>query len=245
MSKSRILNYIYEKLQKERLHFSLIDPEKISNNIDTKMFEYIGTDLILVGGSFGYSQEDIDSVVKELKSNTSLPIVIFPGDLFSISKYADAILFISLLNSRNPYYIIEAQAKGSIIIKKYGIEPIPTGYIIVEPGETVGFIGDAKIIPRKKPEIAAMYALASQYMGMKLVYLEAGSGAEEPIPAEFVKFVRKFIEIPIIVGGGIKKEDHVKYLAKAGADIIVTGTIIERERDVERLKRLIKTFKNI
>ncbi len=248
MSKNRILNYIYERLEKGKLHFSLIDPEKITNLEDisklVKKLENFGTDIILVGGSIGYTQKEIDETILEIKRNVSIPVVIFPGDLFSVSKHADAILFLSLLNSRNPYYIIEAQAKGALMIKKYNLEAIPTGYIIVEPGKTVGFIGDAKLIPRDKPEIAAMYALASQYMGMKLVYLEAGSGAEEPIPGRFVKYVKNLIDIPIIVGGGIKNKKHVEDIIKSGADIIVTGTIIERDRNLNKLEEIIKTVKS-
>ncbi len=243
----KVINYINKKLEENKLHFSLIDPEKIAlhNNISklAKKLEEIETDLILVGGSAGYSQEDMDNLIKELKQEVSIPIVIFPGDLFSVSKYADAILFISLLNSRNTYYLIEAQAKGAIIIKKYGLEAIPVGYIIIEPGETVGFIGDAKAIPRHKPEIAAMYALAAEYLGMKFVYLEAGSGAKKPVPSTLVKYVKNFIDIPLIVGGGIKEKDHVKRLIEAGADIIVTGTLIEKDKDLTKLRDIVKVIK--
>ncbi len=142
--------------------------------------------------------EVLDGVVKAIKESSSLPTILFPGSHGGISKYADAIFFMSLLNSRNPpFFITGSQALGAFTVKRYGIEPIPMAYLVVEPGETVGWVGDAKPIPRHKPKIAAAYALAGQYLGMRLVYLEAGSGGEGAgSPPEMISLVRRVIDVP-------------------------------------------------
>ena len=131
----------------------------------------------------------------------------------------------------------------------YGLEPIPMAYLIIEPGETVGWVGDAKPIPRHKPKIAAAYALAGQYLGMRLVYLEAGSGAPSHVPNEMVKIVKSVLDVPLIVGGGIRSYEDAKEVAIAGADIIVTGTAIEKAGSLEeaekRLRSIIKGVKEV
>ncbi len=245
----KIYNYLLEEIEeKGAIHLSLIDPERVSlNDVDkiARAIEKGGSSAIMVGGSIGVMQCFLDEVVKEVKSSSSLPVILFPGDLSGISRHADAIFFMSLLNSRNPYYIIGAQALGAPLIKKLGIEAIPMGYIVVEPGGTVGYVGDARLVPRKKPEIALSYALAAQFMGMKLVYLEAGSGAEEPIPVSMVKVVSENVDIPVIAGGGIKAPEQARDLAEAGAKIIVTGTVLEKAKDVEEtVRRFVKAVES-
>ena len=174
-------------------------------------------------------------------------MILFPGSHGGISKYADAIFFMSLLNSRNPFFITGSQALGAFTVKRYGIEPIPMAYLVIEPGETVGWVGDAKPIPRHKPKIAAAYALAGQYLGMRFVYLEAGSGAREPVPPEMISLVRKVIDVPLIVGGGIRTGEQARKAVEAGADIIVTGTAVEKagslEKAREKLEELNKGIK--
>ncbi len=246
----KVESYIHEKLEKEKLHFVLLDPDDVSPEEASKiaqMCEEVGVDAVMVGGSTGAEGEVLDEVVKAIKESSSLPVILFPGSHGGITKYADAIFFMSLLNSRNPFFITGAQALGAFTVKRYGIEPIPMAYLIIEPGETVGWVGDAKPIPRHKPKIAAAYALAGQYLGMRLVYLEAGSGAPEHVPNEMIRVVKSVIDVPLIVGGGIRTYEDAKEVAQSGADIIVTGTAIEKAGSLEearkRLESLIKGVK--
>ncbi|RLF88705.1 geranylgeranylglyceryl/heptaprenylglyceryl phosphate synthase, partial [Thermococci archaeon] len=214
----RVERYIHEKLEENKLHFVLIDPDDTSPDEASKIAELcenVGVDAIMVGGSTGAEGNVLDNVVKAIKESSSLPVILFPGSHGGISKYADAIFFMSLLNSRNPFFITGAQALGAFTVKKFGLEPIPMAYIIVEPGETAGWVGDAKPIPRHKPKIAAAYALAGQYLGMRLVYLEAGSGAPKPVPPEMVRVVKSAIDVPLIVGGGIRNGNQARELVKA------------------------------
>jgi phosphoglycerol geranylgeranyltransferase len=232
----QVLDYILSLVAERKAHFTLIDPDRQSPERAGEVAELAlsaGSDAIMVGGSAGIDQRSLDETVKVIKRiSGEKPVILFPGDVSGVSKYADAIFFMSLLNSRNPYYITGAQAIGALAVKRSGIEPLPMGYIIVEPGGAVGWVGDARAIPRSKPMLAASYALAAQYMGMKLVYLEAGSGAEKHVPEEMVSAVKQAVEIPVIVGGGIRSGDDAFRVAKAGADIIVTGTAIESAGDV-------------
>lgn len=232
----KVLEYINEKLKNEKMHMTLIDPAKQEPEkaADIAYEAYMaGTDAIMIGGSTDLSIENVDRTVQEIKRRVDLPIILFPSGAHVISKYADAIYFMSLLNSRSAEYLIRQQVLGAPIVKKLGIEPIPMGYIIVEPGMTVGRVGQADLIRRDRPEDAAAYALAAQYLGMRLVYLEAGSGAPEPVPPEMVHITKKWIDIPLIVGGGIRRGEDARRIAEAGADIIVTGTLVEEVVDVK------------
>ncbi|WP_297474982.1 geranylgeranylglyceryl/heptaprenylglyceryl phosphate synthase [Thermococcus sp.] len=237
--KGKVESYIQEGLENGKLHFVLLDPDDVDPETARKiaeMSEEIGVDAIMVGGSTGAEGEVLDNVVRAIKENSDLPVILFPGSHGGISRYADAIFFMSLLNSRNPFFITGAQALGAFQVKRYGVEPIPMAYLIIEPGETVGWVGDAKPIPRHKPKIAAAYALAGQYLGMRLVYLEAGSGAEKPVPREMISIVRKVIDVPLIVGGGIRTGEQAREIVKAGADIVVTGTAVEKAGSLERAR---------
>lgn len=169
-------------------------------------------------------------MVETVKNSCHLPTILFPNNESGISRHADAIFFMSLLNSSNPRYLIGAQAKGAPAVKAFGIEPIPLGYIVVGPSNTaVSTIGQVERVPYSKPEIAANYALAGQYLGMRFVYLEAGSGAKEPVDVEMIKRVSSTIDTPVIVGGGIRTASQAELIAKAGAAVIVTGTVLEKE----------------
>ena len=242
--KMNVEEYIKNRLRKEKLHFTLIDPDSETAK-DTKklsLLKEINTDAILIGGSTQVRGEELDDIIKFIKKITTAPIIIFPGGVGGISRYADAIFFMSLLNSRNPYFITKAQALGAFQVKSSGLETLPMGYLIVSPGETAGFIGEADLLPRNKPKIAAAYALAAQYMGMKFVYLEAGSGASEPVPLEMIKYVKKAVDIPVIVGGGIKEKEKAEEISRI-ADILVTGTIAEENFD--KLKEIVNAVKGI
>ena len=242
-----VFDYMTEKLTRERLHFALIDPEDADLDKIPQIasaIEKSGSDAVMVGGSSAAGGSVNDRTIQGIKKGTSLPVIIFPGGWSAVSPYADAIFFMSILNSRNPYFITKAQALGAKSVKMFGLEPIPMGYLIVEPGEAVGWIGEADVIPRRKPKIAAAYALAAQYLGMGLVYLEAGSGACEPVPDTMIRVVKKTVDIPVVVGGGIKTPEQAAQIVKAGADIVVTGTIIEKTEDIkETLSAIVRTVK--
>ena len=234
-------NYINETLKDHKLHFTLIDPDEQSPEEAATMAqaaEKANSDGILVGGSIT-DQDDLNLTVKAIKENTDLPVVLFPGNISGVSKFADAILFMSLLNSTNPYWITGAQALSAPSIKKMGIETIPMGYLIIEPGGTVGWVGDAKPIPRKKSDLALAYSMAAEFLGMRVIYLEAGSGADSHIPLDFIMKVKKLTNLILIVGGGIRTAQDAKEVSQAGADIVITGTVVEETEDAyEKIKEL-------
>ena len=233
---SRVENYINDELKKHRkLCFALLDSENIDDiGRVAKKVEMLGASAVLVGGSSAIDQLDLDKLVLSIKSTVSIPVILFPGNVTGVSPNADAILFTSLLNSEDPYFISGAQALGALLVKKYKIEPLPTGYIIIGENTTAWFIGRAKGIPFEKSNIAVMYSLAAQYLGMRFVYLEAGSGAEKNVSAEMISNVRKYFDGLLIVGGGIRNSTIAKELVDAGADILVIGTLLERDPDWER-----------
>ena len=234
----KVEKYLLDRIAREgAIHMVLIDPEVAKPEQAAKVAreaERQGTAAIMVGGSTVALVEQVDAVVKAIKEAVGIPVILFPNNVTGISKYADAIWFMSLLNSSDPYFIIGAQVLGAPAVKAYGIEPIPMGYVIIGSGVTAGFIGRATPLPRGKPELAAAFALAAQFLGMRFVYLEAGSGAEEPVSEEMVRAVREAVDIPIIVGGGIRTGEQARRLVEAGANIIVTGTVIESVSDAGR-----------
>jgi phosphoglycerol geranylgeranyltransferase len=205
-----------------------------------------GSHAIMVGGSTGLSNRLVDETVGAIKKQVNLPVILFPPGAQGISPRADAVFWMSMLNSRNRRYIIEEQRKGAMWVKRLGLEPIAMAYLVVEPGGKVGEVGEAELIRRDDPNTAIEYALAAQYFGMDLVYLEAGSGAADPVPVEMVQAVKSEIDIPLIVGGGIRDVDAARRLIEAGADIIVTGTLIERVVDVRStLSEFLDYFRSI
>ena len=236
-----IENYVNETLKEHKLHFTLIDPDEQTPQEAVeiaKQAKKARSDAILVGGSIT-DQEDLNITVKSIKEEVDLPVILFPGNISGVSKYADALLFMSLLNSTNPYWITGAQALSAPSIKKMGIETIPMGYLIIEPGGTVGWVGDSKPIPRKKSDLAVAYALAAEFLGMRVIYLEAGSGADSHIPVDFIMKVKKLTNLMVIVGGGIKTAQDALEVKEAGADIIITGTVVEETDDTyKKIKEL-------
>jgi phosphoglycerol geranylgeranyltransferase len=201
-----------------------------------------GVSLILVGGSTAVDQLELYSIVGAIKNSVKIPVILFPGNVTGVTSNADAILFSSLLNSDNPYFITEAQALGALSIKKYNLEALPMGYIVIGEGGTIGFIGRARGIPPTKPSLASMYALAAKFMGMRFVYLEAGSGVTSHTSSEIVASVRKVFDGVLMVGGGITKPDQAKEVAHAGADILVIGTLLEKEGFEPTLKDIISSI---
>jgi len=227
----RVEKCLLEKIKADgSIHITLVDPEKMTPPQAARVAEnskVSGTSAIMIGGSTFVSQAHLDGVVKAIRRTVKIPIILFPNNITGISRYADAIWFMSLLNSVDPYFLIGAQILGAPLVKKYGLEPISMGYIIVGEGGTAGIVGKAIPVPYNKPELAAAHALAGQYLGMHFIYLEGGSGAKNPVPPEMIRTVKHFIDIPLIVGGGIRTKEQALAAASAGADIIVTGNVIE------------------
>ncbi|MEM2098496.1 MAG: geranylgeranylglyceryl/heptaprenylglyceryl phosphate synthase [Candidatus Bathyarchaeia archaeon] len=223
--------YLLEKIKTQgSIHITLIDPEKVTPLQAAKIAETSkesGTSAIMVGGSTFVSQAHLDAVIQSIKRAVRIPIILFPNNISGISRYANAIWFMSLLNSVDPYFLMGAQVLGAPLVKKYRLEALSLGYIIVGEGGTAGIIGKAIPIPYTKPELAAAHALAAQYLGMHFVYLEGGSGTMQPVPSEMVRAVKSCIDIPLIVGGGIKTKEQALAAVSAGADVIVTGNLVE------------------
>ncbi len=244
----RVERYILNKIKEDgAIHITLIDPEKVSPKSASHVAEEAEaseTAAIMVGGSTIVSISSLDKTVQAIKKAVEIPVILFPNNITGISKHADAIWFMSLLNSLDPYFIMGAQVLGAPLIKKYGLEVIPLGYIVVGAGAAVGVIGRATPIPYKKSELAAAHALAAQYLGMRFIYLEAGSGAEQPVPKDMIRVVKSTIEVPLVVGGGIKTTEQVKGAVFAGADIIVTGTVTEESVVKDKVKELVKGIKS-
>ena len=193
-----------------------------------------GSHAIMVGGSTPEKQRILDKMVRAMKRATGLPVILFPGQATQVTAHADAIWFMMLLNSTDRRFIVGEQVAGAPTLRKMGIEPIPMGYIVVEPGGTVGQVGKADLIKRDDIDAAIAYALAAQFFGMRFVYLEAGSGARESVPPAMIRAVKQAVDIPVIVGGGLRTAEKAHEAIEAGADIIVTGTLVEGALDIEK-----------
>jgi len=242
----KIENYIQSEIKRYgTLCFPLIDSENSTGAASVaKKVEGMGASAVLVGGSSAIDQLELTEMVSSIKLQIKIPVILFPGNVTGVSPRADAILFSTLLNSEDPYFITEAQALGALSVKKYDIEPLPTGYLIIGEGTTAWFIGRARGIPFNKPRIAVMYSLAAQYLGMRFLYLEAGSGATQSVSPQMVSAVRKHYEGILIIGGGIRAPETAKEIAKAGADIVVISTMIEQDGSWEdKLSIIIKRIR--
>jgi len=246
MTRNKVELFLKSELKKKKaLLFVLIDSEVSKLETSKKLakdVEKIGASAILVGGSSATDQIEMAKVVKGIKQGIKIPIILFPGNITGVVPDADAILFSSLMNSENPYFITQAQALGAPNVLKFGLEPLPTAYLVIGEGSSAWFIGSARGIPFEKPKIAAAYALAAQFLGMRFVYLEAGSGAKSTVTPEMVKTVRKTFNGFLIVGGGIKDVKTTKELVKAGADALVIGTFLEKGGSIKKLTEIAKTI---
>ncbi|MCU0608377.1 MAG: geranylgeranylglyceryl/heptaprenylglyceryl phosphate synthase [Chitinispirillaceae bacterium] len=245
---------VYESIRKtvksgKRQYWILLDPDDFSlddaQRIAVEAEKKCGVDVILIGGSLLYTNK-FDSFVAAVKKKTSIPVILFPGDATQLSAQADALLYLSLVSGRNPVNLIGEHVKAAPIIRTLGIEPIPTAYLLVESGavSSVEFMSNTRPLPQAKPDIAAAHALAACYMGMKLVYLEAGSGALQPVPAAMIKKVKASVDIPVIVGGGIRTAKTAREILSAGADIIVTGNMLKEKTGLATMKAIAKTVKS-
>jgi putative glycerol-1-phosphate prenyltransferase len=221
------------KKENSKLLAILLDPEKLLlsdvKNLCKKINKSPATH-IFIGGST-YNGNHLDELIKEIKQYVDLPVFLFPGDCKQVSAEADAILFLSLLSGRNPDYLIEHQVKAVPILEKTNLEIISTGYLLIESGvETaVERVSETKPLDRKNIDYVSQTAKASEYLGNKLVYLEAGSGAKLTVPLEMISQVSKKLTIPLIVGGGIRSKKEIDNAFNAGADMVVIGTAFEND----------------
>jgi phosphoglycerol geranylgeranyltransferase len=246
MTGNKVELFLKSELKKKNaLLFVLIDSEVSKLESSRKLaqdVEKIGVSAILIGGSSATDQIEMAEVVKGIKKGIKIPIILFPGNITGIVPDADAILFSSLMNSENPYFITQAQALGAPSVLKFGLEPLPTAYLVIGDGTSAWFVGSARGIPFQKPKIAAAYALAAQFLGMRFVYLEAGSGAKSSVTPEMVNTVRKAFNGFLIVGGGIKDIKTATKLVKAGADALVIGTFLEKGGSIKKLAEIAKAI---
>ena len=229
---------IYQSLEKQkslgkRSFAVLIDPDKVNELILDELIALstaAKVDYFLVGGSLVISNQ-LDSVVQHIKKNCTIPVILFPGSSTHISKYADALLYLSLISGRNPELLIGQHVVSAPFIKQSGLEVMPTGYMLIDGGAptTVSYISNANPIPADKNEIAMCTAMAGEMLGMKLIYMDAGSGAKRSITESMIEKVSQNISVPLIIGGGITDPEKAYLNCKAGADLIVIGNAIEKD----------------
>ncbi len=210
-----------------------------------KVAEDAGASLILVGGSTVVEQSHLDRVTRDVKRNVTIPVILFPNNVTGITKYADAILFMSMMNSTNHYFMYGAQVLGARIVHRYRLEALPTGYVVIGGQSSASFVGYANPLPSSRPELASVYAMAAWYLGMRFLYLEAGSGSIEPLSPDAVRQARKFYPGVILAGGGIKTERDASALASSGADIVVVGNLMETPNFEEKIKTIAESLKKI
>lgn len=213
----------------------LVDPDKLSTVELINLVSRIKNspiNYILVGGSL-LSTDQMDEYIGLIKQNISIPVIIFPGSVHQISHKADGILFLSLISGRNPEFLIGSQVVAAPLLKKTKLEILSTGYVLVDSGvqTTASYISNTTPLPRNKPDIAVATALASEMIGHKLIYLDGGSGAKLEVPSEMIFAVRKNINIPLIIGGGINTKEKLETAFNSGADLVVIGTAIENNQD--------------
>jgi phosphoglycerol geranylgeranyltransferase len=249
MKGDNVLVSILKRVRKgSRQYWILLDPDDfspaIAGSVARQAEKTGGVDAVLIGGSLLHTKS-FDAFVKAVKRSVSIPVILFPGDASQLSKSADALLYLSLISGRNPVNLIGEHVKAAPVIRDLGIEPIATAYMLIESGTvtSVEFVSNTRPLPRSKPALAAAHALAAQYMGMKMVYLEAGSGAQQTVPADMIRKVKSWISVPLIVGGGIRGADTARSILKAGADIIVTGNLLRKKDGLETMKQIAEVVK--
>jgi phosphoglycerol geranylgeranyltransferase len=224
--------YLVREMAHGPIHFTLIDPDKSPGEVAARIAAgavEAGSHVILLGGSTGISPEKMGAAALAVKRRVQVPVVIFPEGPGSLAREADAVFFMSLLNSRRLELVVRAHAVAAPVVRLLGLEPIALGYLVIAPGMRVGEVGEVDPVARDDPKGAIGYALAAEYLGMRFVYLEAGSGAPAPVPAELVDAVHEVCSVPLIVGGGIRTAPDARALLDAGASALVTGTITEQE----------------
>jgi len=236
----------YKETQKKSFAL-LIDPDNVSELDCIKLLhlaESAAVDFLFIGGSL-ITGNNLGRIVEICKSNTQIPVVLFPGSSLHIDTEADAILFLSLISGRNPDFLIGQHILAAPILKRSRLEILPTGYMLVDTGKqtTVSFISNTTPIPYDKPDVAACIAMAGEMLGLQIIYMDGGSGAEKPISPQMISAVRKAVDTPLIVGGGINSPEKVQIALKAGADVIVVGNAIEKNSGlILKITQTIKEF---
>lgn len=234
LMKNQLYQQLAERKRKGQKSFAvLIDPDKVDGpGIDqlTQLATEAKVDYLFVGGSLVISNQ-LDEVVKRIKQNCDIPVILFPGSPSQISTYADGLLYLSLISGRNPELLIGQHVISAAAVRQSGLEIISTGYMVIDGGAptTVSYISNAAPIPADKNEIAMCTAMAGEMLGMKVIYMDAGSGAKRPIHESMIEKVSRTIEAPLIVGGGITEPEKAYLNCKAGADVIVIGNAIEKD----------------
>ncbi|WP_394364889.1 geranylgeranylglyceryl/heptaprenylglyceryl phosphate synthase [Polaribacter tangerinus] len=228
-------NILTAKKAGNKLLAVLIDPEKFDLKNSALFFEKVHLSIathIFVGGSTD-ANNLTESVVNAIKRVTKLPIILFPGDVSQITNGADGILFLSLLSGKNPEYLINQQIKSVPLLKNSGLEILPTGYILVDGQKETATqkVSNTKPIPQENTNLILDTALAGEFLGKKLIYLEAGSGAKIPVSTKIINLIKSNISVPLIVGGGIRSKKTIEKVFNAGADIVVIGTAFEKNDD--------------
>lgn len=227
----------------------LVDPDKIPlEGVEAlaKSINQAGIDFIFVGGSL-LVNDNIRHLIPGLKEHARAPVILFPGNLQQINHSADGILFLSLISGRNPDMLIGNHVIAAPILKQSGMEVLPTGYMLIDTGRktAVNYMSNTQPIPYDKADIAACTAMAGEMLGLQLLYMDGGSGAEKTISTEMISAVAGAVDIPLIVGGGIRNLRHAEAILKAGADIIVVGNALENNTQsplISDIPELIATF---
>lgn len=247
----KVERYLHKvKEQDGIIFFGLIDPtaEDLRGSVErARAFDVAGADVILVGGSLGSLAGSIlEEFVMKVNGQVSIPVMLYPGDISGVTGKADALYYMSLMNSTNPYWITGAQALSAPQIQRMDIEPIPTSLLVVEPGESVGWVGDAKPIPTHKPGIAAAYALAGEMLGHRITILERGSGAPGPPPPEMFRAVDEATEHLAICAGSVNNLEDIEKTVKAGADGLHVSSLIEEASDpFSKAKKVVSKCKEV
>lgn len=227
-------NILTAKKSGKKLLAVLIDPEKIQLDTISTFMKFVHKSIVthvFVGGST--DRENLtEKVVVEIKKSSWLPVIIFPGNASQISDKADGILFLSLISGRNPTYLIDQQVQAALTVEASNLEVIPTGYVLINGGKktTVERVSETKSICQTNSELILKTALAGQFSGKKMIYLEAGSGATTPVNKTLIRLVKNALKIPLVVGGGIKSREQLEVAYEAGADLVVIGTAFEKDR---------------
>lgn len=223
----------------------LIDPDETGGQELDRLVDAAvaaGVDFFFAGGSL-LVKDGLEACLRAVRQRCDIPLVLFPGSALQVSPLADALLFLSLISGRNPELLIGQHVVAAPYVKKAGLEVLPTGYLLIDGGRptTVSYMSQTAPIPADKPEIAATTALAGELLGLKLMYMDAGSGAQQAVSPEMIKMVRETISLPLIIGGGIRTPEQARAAVQAGADMLVVGNILEKEPGV--LKELVNAIK--
>jgi phosphoglycerol geranylgeranyltransferase len=232
--KNALYQELTERKKQGRKSFAvLIDPDKVNSSSIEQLASLsvaANVDYLFVGGSLVIA-DNLDECIQQLKASCNIPVILFPGAPSQVSKYADALLYLSLISGRNPELLIGQHVISAPFVRQSGLEIMPTGYMVIDGGAptTVSYISNASPIPADKNDIAMCTAMAGEMLGMKLIYMDAGSGAKKPISEGMIERVAKHIEAPLIVGGGITDPEKAYRNGKAGADVIVIGNAIEKD----------------